>query len=405
MNSFIHEPRQSILGGRTAQQKQSWSFPTLKISEILMCLNELGIPATEDDLVNPEKNKDQCRHILEQLAEICTGTTREEMNQPAFSGLSALTYPELHEESIPQINSFRACTRMMETCGIQDFTIKDFMVPNPKRLRKQLSGIINFAKFREERLVLLADLSGTRETLLEQMQKLKEKNESLNKRLIVLREQTEEESKTIARVETECNEIANKISSLNEQQAEIREQSGDLKNRNNQVKDAIASTTLRLEELNSLKKKLTSQIVNSPERFRKQIIDVGQALKTEQADAKAAERKVREICAWLANVEEAQNEVSSALDGVHDLKAEVDRQRAVTSDLDMQRQNASASKDFLTQLEQTSIQIGRQATRAEEKLQHLRRQTATRGADTQQAVDELHKQLLDAENFRSQVSQ
>ena len=33
-------------------------------------------------------------------------------------------------------------------------------------------------------------------------------------------------------------------------------------------------------------------VVNSPERFRKQIIDVGQSLQAEQKDAKAAERKV-----------------------------------------------------------------------------------------------------------------
>ena len=32
--------------------------------------------------------------------------------------------------------------------------------------------------------------------------------------------------------------------------------------------------------------------MNSPERFRKQIIDVGQSLQAEQKDAKAAERKV-----------------------------------------------------------------------------------------------------------------
>jgi hypothetical protein len=40
------------------------------------------------------------------------------------------------------------------------------------------------------------------------------------------------------------------------------------------------------------KKKLSGQVVNSPERFRKQIIDVGQSLQTEQKDTKAAERKV-----------------------------------------------------------------------------------------------------------------
>jgi hypothetical protein len=114
--------------------------------------------------------------MLEQLAEICTGITREEMAQPVFSGLSVLNYPELHEESISQLNSFRAVSKMMEICGIQDFSMKDFMAPSAKRLRRQLSGIINFAKFREERLVLLSDLNSTREVVLERMNKLKDQN-------------------------------------------------------------------------------------------------------------------------------------------------------------------------------------------------------------------------------------
>ena len=58
------------------------------------------------------------------IAELCTGISREEMNQAAFSGLTVLTYPELHEDSIPQINSLRAVTRMMQTCGLDDFSIK-----------------------------------------------------------------------------------------------------------------------------------------------------------------------------------------------------------------------------------------------------------------------------------------
>ena len=45
--------------------------------------------------------------MLEQLTEVCAGISREELNQPAFAGLSVLSYPELHEDSIPHINNFR----------------------------------------------------------------------------------------------------------------------------------------------------------------------------------------------------------------------------------------------------------------------------------------------------------
>lgn len=120
--------------------RQVYSFPVMKPAEIISILKELNIEMSDDELQNPEKNKEHTRHILESLAAMCTGITREEMAQPAFSGLSVLNYPELHEESIPQLNSFRAITKMMEICGIQDFSMKDLMAPSSKRLKRQLSG-------------------------------------------------------------------------------------------------------------------------------------------------------------------------------------------------------------------------------------------------------------------------
>ena len=39
------------------------------------------------------------------------------MAQPAFQGLAALNFPELHEESIPELNFFRACAKMMHVCA------------------------------------------------------------------------------------------------------------------------------------------------------------------------------------------------------------------------------------------------------------------------------------------------
>lgn len=118
-----------------------YSFPLLSNAEILLVFRELQLPTqlTDAELQSPEKSSARVRSLLEslgtinssplscpdrRLAELCTGISREEMSQPAFAGMSALSYPDLHEESIPQLHSLRACSRMMEICGIDDFSIK-----------------------------------------------------------------------------------------------------------------------------------------------------------------------------------------------------------------------------------------------------------------------------------------
>ena len=260
--SFIHDQRLSILnpGGK---RQQDFAFPVLKVGAIVQCMHEIGINVTEDELLNPEKHPEQVRHVFEQLAEVCTGITKEEIAQPAFLGLNALNYPELHEDSVPRLNSYRACGKMMEICGIQDFTVKDFITPSAKRVRRQLSGIINFAKFRGEKHNLFIELNGTREDLLNTLNHLRAKDETLNNRLALLRDQTSEEAKIIESIEDNCATIEQQISDLNQTQATIREESADLKSTNNSLKDSIAASSLQVEELLAMKKKLTGLNNNS----------------------------------------------------------------------------------------------------------------------------------------------
>lgn len=385
------------------QQKSTFSFPMMKMSDIKECLNALGIKITELELSEPENCKEQIRRVLEHLAEICTGITRDEMGQMAFAGISVLNYPELHDESIPQLNSFRAVVKMMEICGIMDFTTKDFMAPSAKRLKRQLSGIINFAKFREERWTVMTDLTTTRDTLIDRSTNLKSSNDKLASHLAHLREQTAEESKIIARVEGDCRGIENTITTLNASQAELREELNELKSFNNSLKEGINARNVQLEEAQDLRKKLQGQIVNSPERFRKQIIDVGQALQIEQKDTKAAERKLRDLSGWLAHVEEAQAEVDLALDAMREVRSEVERQKNCVNELKAQQEESATTRSVLQELDQNAHQLGRQATRAEDKLVHLRRQAATRSSDGAAAIEDVHRQLVEAESFRVTV--
>jgi kinetochore protein Nuf2 len=383
--------------------RQAYSFPILKADEISKCLSELGITITQEEITSPDKNRDSTRRILELLTEVCTGVSRDEMAQPAFVGLSVLNFPELHEDSIPQLNLFRACTKMMEICEIYDFTIKDFIFPTSNRFRRHLSGIINFAKFREERLVLLSNLSNTRAGLLDYLSQLRDQNESLSNRLEILSEQTSEESKTISTIENDCIEIETKIKACSVYQSELQSNATELKEANKQLNDKSIELTKKHDEALTLKKHLTTQIVSSPEKFRKQIIEVGQNLQAEQKDTKIAEKRIRELTSWIVNVEECNNEVNNALENLQELRVDADRQRNMNSELELQMQTTVANRVALSELEQNVQQLVRHTTRFEEKLTLLRSQTNVRKEETQKNLDHLHHQLIEAESFRLQV--
>ena len=91
---------------------QTFSFPMLPLKEICETCAEVSIALTEEDLKNPADWK--VKQLYEQFIELLLNQRRDEMAQPAFSGMQELENPELHEESIPMISFLKAwCAHRM----------------------------------------------------------------------------------------------------------------------------------------------------------------------------------------------------------------------------------------------------------------------------------------------------
>ena len=70
---------------RMEEKQQSFSFPLLKVGEILQCMHELQIPLGEAELMEPEKHKGEIRKALVNLvSEARRGLLYRCFNCPAF---------------------------------------------------------------------------------------------------------------------------------------------------------------------------------------------------------------------------------------------------------------------------------------------------------------------------------
>jgi kinetochore protein Nuf2 len=232
------------------------------------------------------------------------------MSQPAFSGINALNYPELHEESIPELAFFRACSKMMSVCGVHDFSMKDLLAPEAKRVRRHLSAIINFAKFREERLVMYSELAVKRDQLLDTLKRLQEEEAAMGKELSLLQEQTAAEAGEMTRLEQGCEVAEAELEELNHTQATIRAEGSELKKQSQELKESLAKATHTLETAIEEKTRTQAQIVRSPARVRKELQDVAKEVEAEKAEGLGAERDAREMNLRVAAVVKGEKEVS-----------------------------------------------------------------------------------------------
>jgi kinetochore protein Nuf2 len=378
-------------------------FPKLTIQEIIDCLKELGVAITKEVIVQPESHKDTIRQLFEMLAINLLGIQSEELSQPAFHGLEAISYPQLHDESIPQLNGIKAIMKLMEVSEISDFSTRDLTTPSQSRLIRQLSGIMNFAKFREERVHMLFELNGQTQSLIDQLAIVTEKNDASNNRLLLLREQTKEDLSILNSLENDCSEFETKIQEAKRDIFNEENNQSSLSTDLTNVSSAIVENYRVIEELKTELRELSMQVVTSPEKFRKQILDVGQSLQFEQKDCKNAEKRVKELSSWLVNVEEANGECLSALEAIQEVRGEVEKQKIMIGDLDNQKQVVESLRSVLSELNQSSQQLQRKTMKSEEKLNQLRKQSTTRSDETKKTIDDLHKQLVEAESFRVQV--
>lgn len=97
---------------------------------------------------------------------------REEMQTPDLAAIDELEFPELHEESMGTVAFLRALSKLMRASGVMDFSLKDVFKPEASRVQRMLSAIINFAKFREEKVADYDELIDASDSLASRREEL-----------------------------------------------------------------------------------------------------------------------------------------------------------------------------------------------------------------------------------------
>jgi len=407
------------------QQQQNFSFPLLPVKDILTCLAELYFTISEDELVHCDKHVPTVRRLFEYLLEVLAGTRKDEINMPVFAAHQNLAWPQLHEDSIPEIAFWRAMSKLMDVCGVTDFTREDLIKPEPKRLRKQLSGLINFAKFREERMELYQRITVERDELLDRLQNGDDSNAHLQKTLDELRLETKSQREEIRILDEATAQAAAKVNGKNETQSMLRDQAAELKKANNELKEKLGEAGLDHGKLLAEVKKLQSQVVQSPERVRREMHESQRALQQERREGEAAEAaalvatnaakiaveghaKVVEAAEVVGGIMELSNKCVEVSHQVKAREAAIARNRkdageVAESCVDVERTNARLEEKLAT-LEATgeakALVAAEQNEHLRAKLLEQKRKKATSQAvqsEEERACEQLERALVEQE--------
>jgi len=346
-----------------------YSFPLLSNGEILRCLSEMDVSCDEAALTKP--SPDGSRVMFEQIVECLVGVSKEELSAPVGSAMDVIEFPELHDDSLPRMAMHRALMALMKASGVHDFELRDIYKADYPRLRRCLSAVINFAKFREEAAGRYEELKEASEATMERRQALREEAARLrDARELQLAARRAEEPEVEATLEA-CDGLAARVASMNKEQAALQGDVRALKAQGVEAGERLKADKAALQEAAAERDDFESQIVTSPEKLKAQLEMLTAKTESERAATAAANDRAKQLHMRLDALSRAQQDISEASEVMDEAQGEVMRHKGVAKKVKELKGALKVSQDENWELEAEKQQLARQHASVTDKLTRL----------------------------------
>ncbi|KAH9265682.1 hypothetical protein BASA84_001490 [Batrachochytrium salamandrivorans] len=306
------------------------SFPILGLQTIRDCLNGLDMTVTVDDLSKPTPHK--MLEIYESLTVLLQGVSSEQFAQPSFAILELLEYPDVHKDSLGLVAFYRHLYR--------------------DRVQAILSGVINFCKFREERMEVFQECC-TKST------------------------QLTEERLALERRNAELTDLVNQI-----KQRRTQDQP--------EWMPSAQPTWVWQLIYESLKRR-------SPEKLKQVIAEMNRSLQEDKAYAVTTEKKNRELTHKIELMNGVEQDIIVCQRIMVECSSEQAKAEAAAQKLCADIDVINRKKSELKDQEIRQQQLQRQLKSANERLQRLEQHLALKQESSTQRITSLreeHEQLL-----------
>ncbi|KAL1410055.1 kinetochore-associated Ndc80 complex subunit nuf2 [Vanrija albida] len=356
-------------------------FPMMTTTEVCDCLAALCITASPEDLTKPTAATTQA--IWNGLLYSLMAIPVDQFEGPKQSLLGMMQYRELYSDGLGFIMFYQHCRTLALLCGIRDFTIADLTRPEPTRLRTVMSGIMNFAKFRDERQRFHFEVAQRSQAEMDRAEELRRRLDSLDAAIGDMKAKSEADRPKMEEKQKRNKGIHNELLELRQQQMKLSAEVEELKRDRSRIMEDAAEKSRELAVLQQNTLSARSRFVRSPDRIKGQIRQMSEQL--------AAERSTHAGYVRSAAEHTKRNTIITGLEA--ELKRLIELEREIES----QRGKAEAGRRRRTALRTQLEQVNIEQEAAKERQKQLDRQIKN-------AEDRLARQKEMAVEFREKAT-
>jgi len=393
--------------------KTRYKFPILDASEIIEVFDALDFGISEDTLVKPTPSfmNSLIEQIIDKFLYISPFSIHKRIEETQINDT-------LEEESLRNAMNIVAAKhvvyKFMCDCGVDDFSIKDISKPEPIRVRIILSAIINFARFREERMSNCDELLESSDDVIIKYKDAHNDFKEMQERASALKNEGNINGFTTESVEESSSDLEVKLKNLQSTQQKLASAHGKYKASKTSLVKELETQGALYEASEKELEKIQPYIKESPEGIRELVSKMTDSLKEEQLKLDGLEQTSKKISVTLESFQMLTQEFKS-LNKLLDVSLiEVNRHEDSNSKLKELKERMEHSNDLIAdysvrisqakwQLQHSDDRIQKLSLFYEEKMASLEKKINYNQERVNVLITKKADQEIDADNKRTQI--
>lgn len=287
---------------------------------------------------------------------------------------AGILYPEIYDEAMDVLTVFKLSRQLAMINLVDDFNFKDFWDPISKRFRALLSGMINFCRYKEAKVIVITGMKEDVQSPDSHRLELVEKLNQVDSELATAQERHSAELQEMWRAENEVAEAKATNDKLARQRNSADRVVEDAEKKRLAVKEHVRQGEHRIEQL------------------REQEID----------ELKSGVRQLKAILEEKANQRRSHSQRDQIfcrlIKHMETYKDELTRVGSLAASADAARQRCTASREELAQLRQSLEATRQDGADLDQSLKSVM-------ADTEKAKQAHAERMQQLEERRQQALQ
>ncbi|CEP24497.1 NUF2 [Cyberlindnera jadinii] len=363
-------------------------FPLLEVSELSVCLRSCNLTAPEEDLYRPTPIfvQNLFIQILDTFLSLPSSVLKSRQRRLLEEEEET---PGEFEDSLDIVTLQMVLYKFFVDCGVDDFLIMDLIKPEPIRLKRLLSAVVNFARFREEHLYDNEQIIHDNNVKFEKHSEMSAENTRLKENISRLINDNDKIKSNLDELNKHNERVESELRSLKKIQESLTAEHMNYKTEKSRLIQALEDHNYLLLESKKDLEKMKNYIIESPEIISKIISDMQESLKDDQQTLNELELRSRKLAITIESVGIIQQDLKNCVKLVDELQVESNKENMNNNKLNQQKEFYEDRSLKLNELERKIQLLLRQIKNMEDKIERTSEQKEARRGEYEKKMKQL----------------